>query len=301
MGNAKIWFYPSEDGGMVEIDFGEGLSDWQETPDVRAGESSFQGDYDTSRIDYGGRSQVRILNERFGDEDLAAKLFSLESHLKKGKPISFAADSTKCYAAFLEEYTPTAGLSALQVKGNMFWVYEEVDTPPTGGPDYYVIRSQNPDGKTEMVKSSSYDSDLDEIQIVNTTIYDHTRGPVFIRHRYFYPIVRLNPSYFERPLLTGDRAMNWTFDCSLFESPGDYAKLYAATGGEGGAVEIGLAPAEVGVFYGAGGAAGGMESEGYQTLDQLLTGGGMVAFDGTSPYDIDDRFYDTDFLSTPGT
>jgi hypothetical protein len=128
MANAAIWFYPSEAGGAVEIDLGGPLSGWAEDPDERSGQGATNGDQTPVRVDFGGRASVLVTLQAFDDHELAAKLASLESHLKAGLPVSVAADSTKAYAGFTSSFTLEAGKSKLKLGGNVFFICAGVMT-----------------------------------------------------------------------------------------------------------------------------------------------------------------------------
>jgi hypothetical protein len=281
MANAAIWFYPSEAGGAVEIDLGGPLSGWAEDPDERSGQGATNGDQTPVRVDFGGRASVLVTLQAFDDHELAAKLASLESHLKAGLPVSVAADSTKAYAGFTSSFTLEAGKSKLKLGGNVFFICAGIATPPvSAAADHYVIRSQNPGGRVERIPGTAWSSSTHKMTLGRSTWYDHAKGPVFVRHSQFLPIAYLAPEGFDTTLLTTDRGVTYTMSIPLVEAPGDYAALYSETDGEGAASSfdyndgaVPLGPIGSGAFEGNGDdddAVLALADAGFVTLQALL-------------------------------
>jgi hypothetical protein len=291
VGFGEIYYYPNTDGGLQRITFDENFSDAHETFDERFGDSATNGDLEPARNDWGGRTRVRIIYERFTDLRLVAQLRSLESHLKRNKPIGIAADWNHAYASFANTYTVSPGGLGLQVTGNMFFTWRFVPYPVPGNWNRLCLRSQNPGYIEEKVLAGFNTATLDCL-FTDPIIYNHENGPVFVRHSDFWPVLYLDPESFDKPLVTTDRWMNWTLDLNLVDAPGDYYSLYADTNGQGtifsdsnpdyayaGGGNSGLAGLNQGVFSGNNGGltsfAGSspLSASGYDTLQGLIEKG----------------------------
>lgn len=228
MGNSAIYYYPADDGPLVRIDFGECVTDYQETP-IRNLTSHDAGDWSPSFVDYGGRQRIRIILERFDDRDLAQKLRSLENHLLRGKPIGFTVDTARTWGAFASGGTLSGGTNTINHGGNLFTAW---DTGGIGVGEYVEVSSQNPEYHVEEVKVSAVGG-LNSFTVSPRLGYHYDAGPVFLRHDLFQPVLYVEPSQVGTPILTHDRRLNWTLSLTCMTSPPDLALLYTETGGIG--------------------------------------------------------------------
>jgi hypothetical protein len=227
--SGAIYYYPTGDLGLIKIDLGEEWSDIQEDLGERIMASSGPQDLTPSVVDYGGRTRIRCILERFSDRTLAGRLNSLLAHLKKGLPISIAADTTKTWAGFHTDDTLKAGKkSHIDTNGNFFHVYESV-TALTAG-DRIIIQSANPERFVEDRAVSAYDTVGRYITLPNDETIENemTHGPILIRHEHFWPVMYLSPEQRQRntPILTSDRRLTWNLDLELVEVPDDYVALF---------------------------------------------------------------------------
>lgn len=281
MANPSIWAYTSANAGAYRIDLPEPVSDVQEVFDERDGDSSQNGDFVQQTVDYGGRLGVRIIYERFCDEELAAKFESLYTHLKRGFPIALALNADKAWAGYVAADTLEAGKTGIRTRGNVFYALNSIEHLAAG--DYIVLRGQGPSAPTEKLKLTTWDTDTYKAGFGSAhTRYDYETGPIFVRHRDFYPILYLRPEERTRPILTTDRRINWTLDLNMVDAPGDYAALWQETDGEGyqGDPEYqtagGLAPEVTGYFAPTGDDLSGgtiLDESRLRTLQDILNSG----------------------------
>ena len=94
MGNAGIFWYPTDANEVETIDLGEGLSDLQaQVVTLGPQERSVIGENHTAT--WSAFHQVRVVLERFTDPARIRALLSLEAHLKRGGFIEVTADLDK--------------------------------------------------------------------------------------------------------------------------------------------------------------------------------------------------------------
>jgi len=213
MGTSKIYWFPTstEVAGRQEIDFGEILSDLQITPyRVVSDAVSIGGAF--SRVARRSGMRVRIIHERFSDDALAEKLYSLQSHLEAGGAISFAVDSDNAYAAF-----GTAG-SSITGGDTTHWVEPELLSTYGGGNpangDVFHVESFGASPRREEIRVQAYNSAIRELTMQTALKYNHV-SPVLFRHRDFFPALFWPEGQMGNPILTHDHRISWNLDMTL--------------------------------------------------------------------------------------
>jgi hypothetical protein len=213
MGTSKIYWFPTstEVSGRQEIDFGEILSDLQITPyRVVSDAVSIGGAF--SRVARRSGMRVRIIHERFADDALAEKLYSLQSHLEAGGAISFAVDSSNTYAAF------GSADPSVTFAGSAHWQHPELlSTYGGGGPvfgDVFHVESFGASPRREEVRVQSFNNAIRELTLQTALKYNHAE-PLLFRHRDFFPALFWPEGQMSSPILTHDHRISWTLDMTL--------------------------------------------------------------------------------------
>lgn len=231
MGNAAIYYYPEETQSLRVIDLGEPLSDMQVTP-FRVQDVNTGSDFESSVVDYGGSHRVRFIFERFsGDDQLVADLESFANHAQRGLPFGLVADTADSFGAFTQAYTMSPGKTSITTLGNVFSAWSGVLALTVG--DTVVMHSGNPEYKFEHLIVSTWSTTTGKIGLGGqTTKYDMTVGPAFVRHQDFFPVCYLDPGQ-RGAILTHDHRINYTLDLTAIYSPAGIKALYNENGGQG--------------------------------------------------------------------
>lgn len=262
--DSKLWYYPAEGGFLEEIDFGETLSDWQETPRHLV-QTSNTDDNEPNVVRTGMVMEFTVVNERISDEDLIAKLQTFETHAQKGKPFSIAAYADKSWAGYSSLVSIEPGTTTLDHGGNLFTAYDGVATLAAN--DWMYINSMSPEANFEKIKITSAGT---KTYLCNSgTKLRHKMGPVLMHSKWFYPFVYLAPSQYGRPIITSDHHRTWTLQMTCWTSPAAARALWIADGGLG----LNYAESDSEVFHEQG------------TLQELLDG----TF-GSNPFSTGETF-----------
>ena len=236
MANSKLYFYPSSTsyGGISTIDFGETVSDMQITPyRVVSDGVSIGGRF--SRTARRSGMRVRIVLERFTDFRLAEQFYSLQSHLEAGGGFSFAVDSAKIFAAFIETaYPATPGSSAR----NTYFIHaprvlSEYGAHGLAADDVLHMESFGAGGRREELQANSYDEAESTINTKTGALYDHAL-PSLVRHRDFFPFLVWPQDQMGSPIITHDHRISWTVDFTAEVYPAHLLAMYNKTTENGG-------------------------------------------------------------------
>ena len=232
MGTSKIYYFPTSPdvAGRQEIDFGEIISDLQISPyRVVSDAVSIGGRF--SRVARRSGMRVRIVHERFTDQALARKLYSLQSHLEAGGSMSFAVDSSNAYAAFVfgtgvifSGSTPT-----YTMEPDLFSSYG--GGAPANG-DVMHVESFGANPRREEVTCNSFQAPLRQLQLAADLKYNHSK-PFMIRHRDFFPALYWPEDQTSTPILTHDRRINYNLDMTLEVYPAHLATMAGAASQDG--------------------------------------------------------------------
>jgi len=223
MGNARLYYYPMRTsfgttGGsnLEKVDFLEGISDIQTTLMRKVSDSvSLTGR--TTRTSWSPGLKVRIILERFTDDALARDLYSFQTHAERGLHFGFASDSAKVVAHNHLSSPPLRGENSLAMGGNIFAPWESAATLTAG--DIVHVASPAPSHQKEELEIATYASTTStgSATFTDTFRYDHG-SPSILRHRDFFPMLFLPESEINKPILSHDHRISWTFDmtCHLF-------------------------------------------------------------------------------------
>ena len=234
MANSKIYFYPggSSYGGLTTIDFGERVSDLQITPYRDVSDSVSMGGA-FSRVARRSVMRVRIVLERFTDHELAEKFYSLQSHLEAGGGFSFAVDSAKTFAAFINTAETSLGFGFPM---NRFVhddpILSEYGAHGLAADDVIHMESFGPGGRREEMRVDSYTEASKKIQTKLPAIYNHPL-PSLVRHRDFFPYLIWPEGQTGSPIITHDHRISFTVDFTCEIYPGNTLAAYQKTGPDG--------------------------------------------------------------------
>ena len=232
MGNSKIYYFPTsaDVAGRQEIDFGEIISDLHINP-YRVVSDAVSIGGRLSRVARRSGMRVRIVHERFTDEALARKLYSLQSHLEAGGAISFAVDSSNTYAAFT-----APGVSVTAGIGTSFSMEPELFSSYGGGNpangDVMHMESLGISPRREEITVTTYSTAGPKLTLSGEPKYNHLR-PVLIRHRDFFPALFWPQDQTSTPILSSDRRISYTLDMTLEVYPAQLAALSGLAGSDG--------------------------------------------------------------------
>ena len=213
MSNTSLWWYPGGTAAIREIDFGEGLSDLDDRQ-VRAGAVAEGAVGRITRLSYGEYFKVQVVLANFSDHALYRELRSLESHLKAGYAIVLAEDRAKAWAGFVGGGRPlTAGSLAVQTRRGNEWSTFTAGTAGIGADDIVCIQSSPPSSWREWCEVQSISGNNLTVDGVR---YQHSDGPVLVRHRDFWPALRLD-SAMDQPIVTQNLRETYTLNMTLRE------------------------------------------------------------------------------------
>lgn len=227
MGNPTIFYYPDSSGTLEEIDL-------VDVSDIEVSTERFRSDAQgvTGRLsitDYGTRHVVRIVRARFAGlttagEDLVAELTTLQNHLQRGGSCGFAFDKDKAWAGFLRS-RKKRGDTVLKTHGNVFYN----SAAALVANDRVYLQSANPEGRIEGPSRISTQVG-DVITLAAGLKGKYENLPVLVRHRDFYPTLRMPSGAVDSPIITTDQRMNYTLDMNLVEDVDSMFK-FAGYGG----------------------------------------------------------------------
>jgi len=220
MGNPRIYYYPDlttfstgAGSGLEVVDFGEPISDIQITPARKVSDSvSLTGR--TSRLSWAPGLKVRIVLERFTDDALARDLYAFQGHVERGLLFGFSADSAKTFAGSNSIGRFYRGDSSPSISGNIFEAWESAATLAAN--DIVHISGPPPAHTKEEHKVNTYSGGV--VGLADSLRFDHD-SPAILRYRDFFPVMFLPESEVNKPLLSHDHRISWTFDMTAMLYP----------------------------------------------------------------------------------
>jgi hypothetical protein len=289
MGNSAFYYSPHPDTSKVAtqtIDLGETISDLQITP-YRISHDAVSIGGRLSRVNRRVGLRARIILERFTDNELAEKLYTMGDHIERGGAVSFTVDTAKCYAAFVralpDEFyaAPTRGTYLMGPA-----LFDEYSTTAPAAGDVLFAESFGPDAKREEVRVHSFNSVSRELQLSHPLRYNH-QGPLMIRHRDFFPVLFRSARNSEQPALTHDHRISFTWDILMEAFPAHLLELFYSgqdIGGGPSTGTIGLDKIISGPIVGPSG-----ESGSSSTLPGITYTDGELRTEGSAIADIVDK------------
>lgn len=223
MPRRMVWTWPLDSGPVATLDWGYSLQ--KLTPILmRDRVDTLDGLRRPYSLDFGAELRVQVRKERTDDATGIARQFViLDSILKRGGVIGLADDRTKAFAAYAT--TPIRAGDTTIYLGLNTYAGLLPDALNLVAGDQLVIESGNLEGKREQVTVSSVTVGVGTTIALSTTVmqdYDETCG-VMVRHRHFYPALRLPADQANVTLVSDEYAALWTFEAELVVDAGIYA------------------------------------------------------------------------------
>jgi len=153
---------------------------------------------------YGDHREITLVRQHIdstGDNaNLLQDLRSLQSHLLAGYSIGVAVGPDRAFGSY-ESIGIAPGSLVFTVRTNAYLAWSSSSTPVAG--DELIIQGQTPYGAREVVEVSNIFAvgSTWSITIDRPTRYNHT-GTYLVRHRTFWPHLKLGPDDLGIPLLT---------------------------------------------------------------------------------------------------
>ena len=216
--SAQIYLHWGGVGALATLDLPEssvGVADFQIDPHTGAATARrYTGAVHVSVGAKFDRVTLVVSNVGAEEEDARADLDALREHLREGLSIGVALDGGKAWAAF---GVLAGSYPGLVHPGNYWGVYSGGLAALAAG-DRVVIRSLGDGGWREehgihTVHTSG------NLQFTKAVRFDHgaAGGPIYVRHRLFYPVLRHEEGQHDQPLLTEDQGRTWSFQARLYE------------------------------------------------------------------------------------
>ena len=169
------------------------------------------------------RLQVQIIVERFDNENLVRKFRNMGNHLERGGAVGFALDTDKVWAGFVDPGPLSQGAVTLPTPGGNAW--SSWSTGSLADDDPIVLQSAPPESILEHhTMDGSALSTATSILLDTGIETDHTQGPHLVRHRDFWPSLKMPEDQVrrlsERGICYSHRRLNHTLDLTLIEDWG---------------------------------------------------------------------------------
>lgn len=205
--DATFFWYPEAAGSLEELDLGEPVSDVQGYApyvvyDARNGVGT------RSRSIGFANPTVTISLERFSSAPIRRDLMGMIDHLRRGGYVGFSADKAKAYCTWMGAVLIRSG-TIVYGGGNLFNAWNPSAALVSG--DEVVIETPNPAYRRQ--ESSVQSVAGTQITLTRGSLYEHVG--CFLRHRYFFPMLRLPEEGVGAELLTDEHGLNNTLDLTL--------------------------------------------------------------------------------------
>ena len=213
MSTPKIWYYPNVDrGALVEVDLLGPLSDLRELVGVEAStDRGFDGGVHWKTI--AREESITLSLEGITSASLVRKLKAVEAHLLEGGSIGLANDPDKAWAGYTSG--PLADTATvMDTRGNT-WQYGTQNSSATfAAGDEVAIRGE--DSLSELATVASLSGTRLTLASPGLVFDYRGRTPwLFVRHRDYWPSVRLPADHASPILFSDDRRISWTFEADL--------------------------------------------------------------------------------------
>lgn len=208
--SAKFYYYPDEGGGLTTITLAKPLTELHENriPDRVTAK---RGNGSSAVAVWLPSTRVRIVLERGLSTGNVRDLRQLEDHLQRGLPVGFAREHTKAWAGFGS--SPNRGYAYVTTGGHAFGNWEAAADLASG--DEVTIEGAPPWGEIEMHLVTGVSATTGTVTLSAETVLKTFNTQVIVRHRDFYPALRLPDDQLGKPLVTTERRLSWTLDVEL--------------------------------------------------------------------------------------
>jgi hypothetical protein len=223
MGTARFYWYPSTSGGLETVDLLEGHTQIDVVPErLSAQPDGIAGDAAQYREGATERLRVSLLLENMaGGEDLALSLESMYSHLARNGAVAFAGDHDKAVAAFVRPGLQRGDVR-IRTRGNPWAAFNP--SAALAVDDIVCIQTPNLDNTREWVKITSWGSVRDfQVRSPQGVRHDFDGSVILVRHKWFFPVLRLPADMLGRSLVTNQTEISFTLDADFVEDPAGWA------------------------------------------------------------------------------
>lgn len=216
-----LYWYPAGSRTLATVQLGF-VSDLRPV-DTQDAEEVLTGNSAPYRSVFGRARIVPIVKERFTSASLRRDLEAVVNHLRAGGVVGFSLDDSKALAKF--GTPPQSGDTVIALDAADPWG-SWPGTPAFASGD--EIRIEQP-GRTLRAETVTYSSLTSSDITVSAVRNTYDTGPVLVRYRDFYPVLRLPAGLANSPdLLTHDRRLNYTLSLPLVEYPADLWAFWEA-------------------------------------------------------------------------
>lgn len=219
MGNAAVYYYPEADGAQVALDLGEPLSNLVMVP-VRKQSSAETWDGEVYTVLGYGRHRVTVTLSNFTSAALARQLHTLSPFLLAGGRVGIAEDAAKAWAGYVTTDRLRRGATTISTWGNPF--YNQAASLAAG--DEIVIQSCGPGSTFELTTVSTFTGGRN-LTIADALRYDYSGAPILIRHRGFWPILRVPVDARNQVPVTDNYRITHTWQVTLEEDLSTSARM----------------------------------------------------------------------------
>ena len=170
---------------------------------------------------YGDHREITLVRQHIdkvsgSNADLLQDLRSLQSHLLAGYSVGLAVGEDTAFGSFQSIPIP-AGTTTFVVPASAYLSWSSSSTPVAG--DELMIQGPTPYGAREVVEVDSIMAvgSAWSITLARPTRYNHS-STYLVRHRTFWPHLKLPPDMMETPLLTSqNNGITYDFNVTLRE------------------------------------------------------------------------------------
>lgn len=213
----RFYFYPDDAGtSLFTLDMAEPFTVLDPQP-VGSMDANTSNSWAAYRQLHGHAFSVRLVSERFKDAGgvRERKLRAMINHLMRGGWVAFSHDHARTFGAAAST-APGDGDALIGTGGNLFTAFNASGS--ISASDQLVVQSPNPEGKAEQVQVATYTSGTGAITLSDTILLDHS-ATTFVRWKYFFPRLVLDPRANVDRLLSDEYHNTWTLDLPLLTQP----------------------------------------------------------------------------------
>jgi len=216
-----LYWYPAGSRTLQKVELGF-VSDLRPI-DTQDAEEVLTGNSAPYRTTFGRARLVPIIKERFTSASLRRELEAVVNHLRAGGVVGFSLDDSKALARF--GTPPASADTSIALDAVDPWA-SWGDSPAYVSGD--EIRIEQP-GRVLRAETVTYTSETSSAITTSAVLNTFDAGPVLIRYRDFYPVLRLPANLANSAdLLTHDRRLNYSLALPLVEYPADLWAFWEA-------------------------------------------------------------------------
>lgn len=231
-----FFLYPDAAGSLAVIDFARPLTSIHELPSGIVSDA-YGGDRTWSRTFHAGVLRIRFTAERVNTTTTAGqsfvrKMLTVQQHLIRGGYVGLARVHSKAWCGRVSTSRLARGTASIVCRGgNLFSSWNS--NAALAASDEIVIESANPEAIREWnaVQTVATSGVKVTLTTSDTVFNTYTAEPILVRHRDFWPILRLPADQVDKQLVIPDRRLTYTIDMTLEYDQAAIARLVRDTYG----------------------------------------------------------------------